>query len=202
MSVVIPFAEETFRPLCVKGNHEADNPVEFDLCAVGGAAKARLKSIVIATSGLSDIGSWTEEVQRSVIAAFETGAGVFAEGVVAVRGLKVPMALALKVGLVAEIPRGLDRKSEFPITTGYEFARICGYWPIMSFELAMQLSRISGQADIDPRFFDWLSTSLVKPGSRPGIVGPVDATPGAPATAASRTAKGSRRRTTSPRIPS
>jgi hypothetical protein len=196
MSHTIPFTEETFKPLCVKGNDTAENPVEFELCAVGGAAKARLKSMIIATSGLADLGEWSEAVQRSVIAAFETGAGVFAEGVTAVRGLKVPAALALKIGLIAEIPKGLDRKSEVAVLTGLEFSRVCGYWPILSFEVAMAIARISGQADIDPRFFGWLSTSLVKPATPGGTAARAEGIPGGNGTAASPTPRGSRRRTT------
>jgi hypothetical protein len=167
--VTIPFTEETFRPLCVPGNDTAENPVEFDLSAVGGDNKARLKSILMATSGLTaEQREWTPQVQDSVIAAFRTGGPVFADAVSAVRGLNAPVALAVKVGLLQEIPKGLDRQSLFPITTGYQFSRVCGYYPVLALELAMEITRISKQAEIDTRFFSSLSPSPTTPATPRG----------------------------------
>ena len=46
-----------------------------------------------------------------------------------------------------------------PIKSGYDFSRVCTFWPILAFEVAMAIAKISGNAEIDPRFFAWLSTS-------------------------------------------
>lgn len=196
MSHTIPFAEKTIRPLCVKGNEGAESPVEFDICAVGGAAKARLRSMILATSGLAEMGEWTDAVQKQVIASFENGAGVFIEGITEIRGLKVAAALALRVGILSEIPKGLDRKSDIPISTGFHFSKICGFWPILSFEIAMAIAEISGQAEIDPRFFGWLGTSLGRPAAPSGIAGPAAATRAANETAGSKTRRGRNLRST------
>jgi len=173
MSASIPFTTETFRPLCIKGNDTTDAPTEFDLCAVGGPGRARLKSIIVATHGLAEGGAWTPDVQESVIKAFETGAAVFAEGVTAVRNLTAPAVLCKKRGLIADIPPGLDPTSQIPIKTGFEYSMICGFWPVLSYELALAVARISAQSEIDPRFFDWLSTLLESHTSPLGTVAPV-----------------------------
>jgi len=175
MSATIPFANETFRPLCIKDNATATDPVEFELVAVGGVSRARLKSMIVATEGLSDArGAWSPAMQDSVIKAFAEGPGVFVEGVRGIRGLRVPLSLAAHVGIISEIPAGADPASEMPIVSGFEFSRVAGFWPILAFEIAMALARLSGQAEIDPRFFDWLSTSAgLMPAKRRGTAGPV-----------------------------
>jgi hypothetical protein len=197
MSAAIPFSRETYRPLCIKGNATSESPTEFDLQAVGGASRARLKSIIIATSGLEHQGDWSPAVQEAVIKAFETGASVFAEGVTKIRGLTAPAALFQRVGLVVDLPKGLDPESQIPVTNGVEYSALCGYWPILSFELAMALARVSKQAEIDSRFFPYLWTSLGLPGIPPGTAPSATMPHDADATAGSRTRKGSRRRTTS-----
>lgn len=201
MSASFKFGTETFRPLCLPGNSKAEErgekPTEFDLVAVGGASRARLKSLLIATSGLAATGNWTPEVQDAVIRAFETGPAVFAEGVTRIRELTAPAALCLKVGLLRELPAGLHPDSQVPITTGFEFAQIAGHWPILAYEIALAIARISDQADIDPRFFDWLSTSLGLPGTALGTVGRVESGRKRSGTAgkSTRTASGSTRGT-------
>jgi hypothetical protein len=199
MSAQIPFSKETFRPLCVKGNAKAEAPTEFDICAVGGANRARLKSIIIASSGLAQGGDWSPSVQDAVIKAFETGGGVFSAGVTSIRGLTAPAALFVTVGLLAELPKGVTPEAQIPITNGIEFAQLCGYWPILAFEVALAIARISGQAEIDPRFFVWLSTSLGMPEIPAGIAAPVERTRGRKGTAASKTSTAKRARGTSKR---
>lgn len=171
MAATIPFTQETFRPLCIKQNDVTETPVEFEISAVGGANRARLKSIMVASEGLEMLSKWTPEIQASVIAAFATGSGVFVDGVDAIRNLYVPAILAKRLGLIPELPNVKDGDPipDWPITTGSAFAIVCGHWPILSLEVALAIARLSGQAEIDPRFFVWLSTSLGTPGSPRGI---------------------------------
>jgi hypothetical protein len=153
MSSQIPYTEDTFRPTSLKGNSTADHPVEFDLCTVGGPGRARLKSIIIATSGLAGALDWSPETQESVIAAFRTGAAVFHEGVLAIRNLSAPARLLKRVGLIAEYAKGVEPTTPLPVTSGAEFAAVCGHMPTLAFEVAMALSKLCKQGDIDPRFF-------------------------------------------------
>ncbi len=159
MSVSIPFTQETYRPLCVTGNDTATDPVVFELQAVGGVNKARLKSMLIASAGLDEGAAWSPEVQEAVIKSFETGPGVFVEGVRRISGLTVPARMALAVGIMPSLD-GVDPETQIPIKSGYDFSKVSGFWPILAFEIACELSKISGQAEIDPRFFDSLFTSL------------------------------------------
>lgn len=186
------FGTETFRPICIRGNSKAELPVEFDLSSVGGASRARLKSIIIATSGLAQVGEWSPEVQDAVIKAFETGAAVFADGVTAIRRMTAPAALCVRVGLLRELPKDMDPQTQIPIANGYEFSLVCGYWPILAYEVALALARVSGQAEIDPRFFDWLSTSVGMPAIRRGTAERVESKPGVVGIAAKRRRKGRR----------
>lgn len=198
MAATIPFHRETFRPICIQGNDTADNPVEFKISAVGGQGRARIKSILVASEGMLGDAGWSPAVQEAVIKAFETGAPAFAEGVQEVRGLTVPAALAQKVGLLApgKLPQGLDEASQVPILTGSEFAAISGYWPVLAFEVAMAIARVSGQAEIDPRFFAWLSTSLGMQPTARGTANNARQRRERSGTAGSRTRKASRQRRT------
>jgi hypothetical protein len=197
MPATIPFSDETFRPICPLNNDKSEQPVEFDICAVGGPSRARLKSIILATTGLASTTGWTPEVQESVIKAFETGAAVFADGITAIRGLSAPAGLLRKVGLIQELPKGVSVQSQIPITNGFEYSRVCGYWPILSFEVACAIARISGQAEVDPRFFAWLSTSLKTPTIAPGVVESAASSNSGSAIAAKR--RTARRRTSTSR---
>lgn len=192
MSAQIPFSSETFRPISIINNDKAENPVEFDICAVGGPARAALKSVIVATGGLAATGNWSPDVQDAVIAAFKNGGQAFVDGVTKVRGLTAPAALCVKVGLLAELPKGMDENTQIPITNGLEYSRVAGYWPMLSFEVGMALARISGQAEIDPRFFAWLSISLGLPASPPGTAKRAERKRAPKGTAGSRTPKGGR----------
>lgn len=196
MPAAFVFDSETFRPLCVKD----DQKPEFDIVAVGGSARARLKSIVLATSGLAQSREWSPDVQDAVIKAFETGAPVFAEGVTAIRYLTAPAKMLKHVGMIREYAPGIEDTTEIPVTRGYEFSMLCGFWPVLAYEIAMAIAKVSKQADIDPRFFDWLSISLGLPVNQSGTAGRVESEPGKSATADSRPGSaGSRKRGTSPR---
>lgn len=165
MSHQIPYHRDTFRPLSdlVPGNETSDNPVEFDLAPAGGGDLARLKSVVFATTGLVQDGSWTPEVQEAVIRAFETGAPAFVNTVESIRGLTIPAALALRVGIIQELPKHVppgkaqvepNPEAPIPVVSGLGFAKICGFVPLMAFHVAMKLVALSGKAEaIDPRFF-------------------------------------------------
>ena len=194
MAVTIPFSQETFVPICIKDNDVDPAPVEFDLSAVGGANRARLRSILVASEALDASGRWTPEIQESSIAAFRTGAGVFVDGIDAIRNLYVPAVLAKRLGLIAELPKVQDGETvpAVPVVNGREFSLVCGYWPILTFEVAMAIARLSGQAEIDPRFFVWLSTSLgvATPESLRGTAGSVRRVPKNSGIAGSRTRKG------------
>lgn len=195
----IPFHESTYRPLCLKGNKDADHPVEFDINAVGGPSRARLKSIIMATAGLAQGMDWSPATQDSVIAAFQTGGPVFSDGVSAIRNLTAPAALCLKAGLLTELPPGTTRQSQIPIVTGREFAAICGYMPILAFEVAMEISKLCGRAEVDPAFFDsfGISLGLATSPIAPGSAGSATSASAVSATAASRIRRrGNARRTT------
>lgn len=192
MSTAFQYGTETFRPLCILGNKDADKPTEFDICAVGGPSRARLKSIIVATSGLIQKGEWSPDVQAAVISGFQTGAPLFVEAVSAIRELTAPAALCVKVGLMRELPKGMDPNSQVPITTGVEFAALAGHWPVLAYELAMAIARVSNQADIDPRFFDWLLSSVGTPTSPRGIAAPVERTRKSTGTAGKSMRTGSR----------
>jgi hypothetical protein len=186
MPYEIPFHRETFRPICIPDNQDSPAPVEFEISAVGGPGRARLKSIIVATSGLAQDREWSEAVQQSVIASFEHGAPVFAEAVEAIRNLTVPGALAQKVGL---IPAGTPPPPSVPITSGAQFARVCGYFPLLAFEVALAIARLCAQAEVDPRFFAWLSTSspVGTPPTPPTTARAARARPAGAGTAGSRT---------------
>lgn len=166
MPFEIPFHQETFTPLCIKDNLIAERPVTFEISSVGGPGRARLKSMIKATMGLEDDGkgTWTEENQDSVIACFKGGNVVFTEGVTRITQLTVPAKLARKVGLKP----ARDETEAVAITTGEEFSLVCDYMPILAFEVAMAIAKVSEQGEIDPRFFGWFFTLPGMPVMPPG----------------------------------
>lgn len=188
----IPYYRETLRPISdvIPGNSEADNPVEFDLSPAWGADLARIKSLVYASLGLVSDTGWTPEIQAAVIAAFETGAPAFINTIEAIRGLTIPAAMAVRAGLLAEIPTSVkpgdsgptpDYNAPVPVTTGRQFSLICGSVTPMALHVAMKVSELSQRAQVDPRFF-------VQPS---GSGGP--GTPGRKATTAGNAARRSKK---------
>jgi hypothetical protein len=162
MSYHVPFHEQDYVPKSIKGNAESQTPVRFYLSAAGGPDLARVKSIIHATRALALERTWSPQVQESVTAAFKHGADVFVKTVDRIDNLTVPMALALKAGLVALPAKGapaLDRAAPFAIDTGDKFSKICGWLSILAFEVAMQIGIMSDEANPDPRFFGSSTTS-------------------------------------------
>lgn len=164
MSYQIPYHRETVRPVndVIPGNTQSDNPVEFDIAPAWGADLARIKSVVFASMGLITEAGWTPELQAAVIGSFETGAAAFVNTVEAIRGLTVPAVMALRAGLISELPRRVpdggtepiqDPNAPIPITTGVAFSRICGAVSPMALHVAMKIADLSNRANMDPRFF-------------------------------------------------
>lgn len=165
MSYQIPYHRTTFRPVndLLPGNQDTDNPVEFDLAPAAGADLARIKSVVYATLGLVQGDAWTPDVQEAVIRAFDTGAPAFVNTVEAIRGLTIPAALALRVGIIQELPKHVppgksslepNPEAPVPVVSGLGFSKICGFVPAMALHVAMQIAEISQKTEaVDPRFF-------------------------------------------------
>lgn len=160
MALHIPYARTTFRPR-LKGNAESERPVEFDLAPAEGADLARLKSVLFGGMGLVEHGDWSPATQDAVTAALDRGRAAFVHTVLAVRHLTVPAALALRVGLIQEIPDTVsdgearpDQDAPIPIRTGADFALVCGFVVNLSFVVAMEILSLSNTADTDLRFFD------------------------------------------------
>lgn len=165
MALHIPYTGDTFRPSSkiLPGNDTAEVPLEFDLVPPWGPDLARVKSLIYATLGLIDAADWRPEVQAAVTRAFDTGAPVFANTITAIRGLTVPAAMAVRAGLLTDLPQTIvdgqarpDHAKPIPITTGQAFSRICGALPALSFQVASELSKLAEQAEraMDPRFFE------------------------------------------------
>ncbi len=190
MAHTIPFHQVTFRPkLAIKGNDESPTPVEFEISAAGGPDRARVKSLMYASSRvlLSRASQWTPEVHASVLKGFEVGGAVFERTVDAVRNLTVPASMALKAGVLASLAPGRGAETPVPITTGQDFAKIAGYCPILAFEVLTQILRLSDEGEIDLRFFDSLITSLATPTGQSGSAATAKSGSGGNATAAGPT---------------
>lgn len=149
-----------FRPISdvIPGNQSAANPVSFDLAPAWGPDLARIRSIITASIGLVQEAEWSPSIQAAVIAAFESGAPAFVNTVEAVRGLTVPAVMALRAGLIRELPKvpgtnNPDDTAQVPITSGFDFSRICGAVPAMALHVAMKIMEISEKAEVDPRIF-------------------------------------------------
>lgn len=160
MSATVPFNQETYRPKSILGNQTADKPVEFELSQVGGTDLVRLKTLMFALGGLGLTTDWTPAMQDSILSAFQNGPGVFVNGIDRIRGLKIPVAMAVKVGLFASKPDGVD---EFEITRGDQFAKILGFQTVLGLEIAMELAKLSTEGEMDLRFFDSSTTSRGTP---------------------------------------
>lgn len=154
------YQPDTFRPQV--GNDSTENPLEFDIVPAWGADLARVKSIVYSSMGLSQDQDWSPETQRAVGAAFEGGAVMFVNTVTAIRGLTVPAAMALRAGLIIELPFRVapgqsepqpDPQAPIPVTTGLQFSKLAGALVVIAFEVAMAIGKLSDRANLDPRFF-------------------------------------------------
>lgn len=194
----------------IAGNEAADNPVEFDISPAWGADLARLKSVVIALTGVADerdlsVGNWTPAMQEAVIKAFETGAPAFINTVTAIRGLTIPVPMALRAGIIPAVPPS-GPATLVPITTGEEFSRICGHSELtgIALFLAFKIVALTGKQDIDTRFFAQPSGSG-GPGTQPATTttaGSAPSTSRRRGTAASRVKTASQPAGTSPSSPS
>lgn len=166
MAHTIPFFREPFTPKTIQGNAESDVPVVFFLSSAGGPDLARIKSILYASINLTHEANWTPEVARNVASAFASGSDLFVSTVEKIQGLTVPAALARKVGLDVDAKAKDD--TEIPVTTGTAFARVARYSPLLAFEVAMEISRITKDEQIDPRLFPSLTTSPETPAGTSG----------------------------------
>lgn len=155
MSYQIPYHKHLFKlpDVVLPGNSTADNPVEFDLAPAWGADWARIRSIITATIGLSQDGGWSPEMQQMVISAFETGGQAFTNTVEAIRGLTVPMAMALRAGILDALPKGSSLDTPVPVTNGFHFTRICGAVPVIALTVASEVAKLSQKQEVDPRLF-------------------------------------------------
>lgn len=151
----VPYSIDTFKPIdaIVPGNSTADNPLEFDIVPPWGPDLARLKSVILAATGLVEESGWTPEVQAAVIAAFDTGASAFTNTVTAIRGLTIPARMALRAGVIREIPPGGNMDTPVPIVSGQQFSSIAGAVGGLALHVAFALVNLAGKQDIDARFF-------------------------------------------------
>jgi hypothetical protein len=212
MALHLSYARDTYRPpsAVVPNNDTASTPVEFDLAPAEGPDLARLKSIIVSTGGLVGDVVWTKEVQDLVVAAFHHGAPAFVQTVTAVRGLTVPAAMAVRVGLLAELPVHVpagasapvpNPEAPVPIPSGRAFAAICGFVPLLAMHIANEILKLTTRSGIDLRFFEPPSGSggQETPGTTPGGAPPAPPVPDAPATAGSTPTTDRSRRGTSRR---
>lgn len=164
MAMHVPFETNTYTvpDELLPGNSLDPNPVEFDLEPAWGPDLARLKSVAYGTLGITQTQQWTPEVQEAVIGAFQVGAPGFANTVKGVRGLTVDARMALRGGLIAELPTTVvdgrtvpDLKAKFVITNGFQFSKICTGMIAMSMLVAAEIIKLSEAAEkaMDPRFF-------------------------------------------------
>lgn len=189
MAYRIPFHRVAYRPESLPGNVDSDAPVEFDLSPVGGGELAKAKTLVTAlgTLGLVDAG-WTAQHERTVVEGLKSAPDLFKAGIDAIRGLSVPAAMAVKVGLLPKVPDGLTPDSDVPVTTGEQFVRLVPYQTALALELVMRLVKLSTDADIDPRFFGSPTTSPATRANGSGSAPPAPRPRGRRATAAGATA--------------
>jgi hypothetical protein len=164
MSYQIPYESAVFKPDndLIPGNAQADNPVEFDLVPAGGSDLARLKSVLYASAGLVNEGSWSPDMQAATVSAFDSGSGVFERCIVGIRGFNIPAALAVRVGILKDLPKIADGdgkvrpdpKAPVPVTNGFEFAKIAGFQTGLALSVAFEIMKISRQvASLDSRLF-------------------------------------------------
>lgn len=126
MPYAVPYATDTLRipNAMIPGNETSDNPVEFDIAPAWGPDLARLRSVVSAADALSrdtgDNGSWTPAVQDATIKGFEVGAPAFANIILAIRGLTIPVQMALRAGVLPTIQPGMAADAQIPIMSGVD----------------------------------------------------------------------------------
>lgn len=155
MAFEVPYSTDTFRPVIddiVPGNATADDPLEFDIAPAWGGDLARLKSVVFATVGLAQDGDWSPATQAAVIKAFETGAVAFVNTITAIRGLRIPAAMAIRAGILVGTPPG-GPGAKVQVTTGEQFSRICGALTGTALHVATAIIKLSGKNEVDPRLF-------------------------------------------------
>lgn len=186
MAHQVPFNEDTYRPLAIKGNADSDRPVEFDLSQVGDTDQARVKSLITAFDELNFSKQWNADIQKRVVACLREGRQVFVNGIDAIRNLTVPYKLAVKAGLAAP---GDERKAPVAITNGHEFAAIAAYQQVLAIEIAMQIGKLCKEGDIDPRFFGLPAGLSTTPTNPNGSAPPVPKGRGKRATAVNATAR-------------
>jgi hypothetical protein len=166
MAHQIPYHGDRYQPPneVIPGNATSDSPVIFHLNAAWGADLARIRSVIQAIGGLADMTTWTPEQQDTVLKAFESAAGAFQNTVARIEGLTVPAAMALRAGLLTELPKRVpagggepqpDPDAPIPVTNGLAFGRIWAAPPVlpMALVVAMKIGELGTEAQIDPRFF-------------------------------------------------
>lgn len=206
MAYEIPYHKSLYKipDMVIDGNSTADNPVEFDLAPAWGPDWARIRSIIQATIGLAQDGTWDEATQQMVIASFEQGGQAFSNTVEAIRGLSVPAAMAIRAGILDELKPGQTLATQIPITNGRQFSRICGALPTMALCVASEIAKLSNKGEVDPRLFVQPSGSgsQATKAPKPSTAGSASRTSRRRGTAANRPAAGSQPAGTSPPSPS
>lgn len=174
----------------IPNNSKAQVPVKFHLSPAADADQARVKSILIATTGLAGDGAWSPEAQKAIISAFKTGADLFVRTVEKIDGLTVPGWVAKKHALLpAKDFPSLGDKAPFSIETGAQFSQVYGYVLSIALLVAFHIGKLSNQAEgIDPRFFGLPSGSFgtATPGGTPTTAPNARSRRGKRATAASK----------------
>lgn len=210
MALHLSYATKTYIPPenVIPGNTAAQLPVAFELVPAEGPDLARLKSILVATAGLVVDMPWTSELQQIVVSAFQHGSQAFVATVASVRNLTVPAAMAVRVGLIEQLPTHVPPGGTEPVPhpeapvvvrTGEQFARVCSFVSPLAMAVANEILTLTNASGIDARFFVPPSGSGGQgmPGTTPGSASPVQAPPDAPATAGFPGPKDARRHGTS-----
>lgn len=150
MSHTVNYKTDTYKVEdgLIPGNSVAENPVEFDIAPAWGSDLSRVKAILYASIGVVSDQDWTRQVQDAVESSFENGAKCFVNTVTEIRGLSIPAAMAKRAGLL--VPPNADR---IPITTGEQFSRIAGAMTGIAFAVAMKITTLTGNQEVDARFF-------------------------------------------------
>lgn len=146
----------------IPDNIESQTPVRFHILPAAGADQARLKSLLVATTGLIGIDDWTPRMQEMVIKAFQNGGDLFTRTVEKIEGLTIPAKFAKRHMLAppSELENWKDPKAPFPIVTGTQYSQIAGYWPVLSLAVAYEIQKLTGEAQsLDGRFFQQPSGS-------------------------------------------
>lgn len=183
----------------IPDNSKAAQPVEFDLAPAEGVDLARIKSVIVSNAGLTADG-WSSAVQDAVIRSFETAAAAFVNTITGVRGLTIPVDMAVRVGLPVQ-----EGATEVPIVNGLGFTRVCLFPEMLplSFRLAAEILKLTNSLTVDPRLFEQPSGSLqpatASQGADSNAAG-APSTPGSNGTAASPARRARRKRGTFQRL--